>query len=181
RTCVVCKKRFDQSTLLGFFDSGSGVVFDLDSKIQRRKMYVCNTEDCKSKLDAWYTKYSKKERKRRTAKPAVETVAIDYASKILSLMQFARKAGKLIHGTDACLRGIFGTTIRLLVFAADLSDNTEKRIANKTKECTRSVPQIKLLDKSQLSAALGVPESAVFGITDKQFASKILEYWQAGN
>jgi len=102
-------------------------------------------------------------------------------SRILSLLQFARKAGKIIHGTDACLRGIFGSKIHLIVLAADISDNTLERILRKIDTIQRSVAQIKILDKSRLSQALGVPDTAVFGVTDKQFATRILELWQASN
>ena len=42
--------------------------------------------------------------------------------KIINLMQFARKDGKLIAGTDACLREHNSRGLRLIVIASDTAE-----------------------------------------------------------
>ncbi len=99
--------------------------------------------------------------------------------KIQNLMQFARKAGKLVAGVDACLRAMHRKHIHLIVIAADSSERTIKRVNFEIKESGAKLPVISFGNQSELSAALGLPKTGVFGISDKNFAAKIMDYWQA--
>jgi predicted RNA-binding protein YlxR (DUF448 family) len=60
RTCVVCKKTQEQSSLLSFFILPEGVVFDPKRQIQTRKFYLCQGNECLPGLDEWYKRYQKK-------------------------------------------------------------------------------------------------------------------------
>jgi len=42
-------------------------------------------------------------------------------SHIINLMQFARKAGKMVSGTDACLRDLRNNNLKLIIIAEDTS------------------------------------------------------------
>jgi ribosomal protein L7Ae-like RNA K-turn-binding protein len=100
-------------------------------------------------------------------------------AKMLNMMQFARKAGKMISGLDACIRGLNHQHIRLLVIAEDTSERTKKSIINLNNSSTYPVKMIVTGTQREISYALGLPVSGVFGISDKNFAVKIMEYWQA--
>lgn len=103
----------------------------------------------------------------------------DNTARIVNLMQFARKAGKVIAGTEACLRALHGKGLQLLVIASDTAPRTINRIENATADSGKKVPAIRISRRAELSAALGLPLTAVYGILDRQFASKMLEYYAA--
>lgn len=99
--------------------------------------------------------------------------------KILNLMQFARKAGKLVAGVDACTRGMHHRHIHLIVIAADTSERTVERIRYEIEAGGNKLLIILAGEQAELSSALGLPITGVFGISDKNFAAKMIEYWQA--
>ncbi|MFO8144144.1 MAG: ribosomal L7Ae/L30e/S12e/Gadd45 family protein [Candidatus Syntrophosphaera sp.] len=107
------------------------------------------------------------------------SLAKDMTDRIINLMQFARKAGKLTGGTDACLRALHGRGLYLLVIAGDTAERTTKKLVNATEESGRRIKIIRLGTKVGISTALGLPFTGVFGILDKQFAAKMLEYYAA--
>ena len=98
--------------------------------------------------------------------------------KILNLMQFARKAGKVIGGSEACMRAVERGNIHLLIIASDAAGRTLKRIERHVEACQSRVKILPGQDQKNISAALGMPDTAVFGISDKNFAAKMIEYWQ---
>jgi len=99
--------------------------------------------------------------------------------KIMNLMQFARKAGKLVAGMEACLRAMHRKHIHLIVLAADSSERTIKRVNFEIQDSGAKLPVISLGSQEELSIAVGLHKTGVFGISDKNFAAKIMEYWQA--
>lgn len=101
------------------------------------------------------------------------------AQKIVNLMQFARKAGKLVCGTEATMRGVTNHQIRLVIVADDAAERTIKRM-EQFLELSEQPPQLIRLGATEaISAALGLPITAVFGVADKNFALKMKEYWAA--
>lgn len=101
------------------------------------------------------------------------------AEKIINLMQFARKAGKLVCGAEATMRGVSHRQIRLVIVAADAAERTIKRM-EQFLELSEQPPQlIRLGSTEAISAALGLPKTAVFGVAEKNFALKMKEYWAA--
>ncbi|MCB5246940.1 MAG: ribosomal L7Ae/L30e/S12e/Gadd45 family protein [Candidatus Cloacimonetes bacterium] len=96
--------------------------------------------------------------------------------KIVNLMQFARKAGKLTAGADACLRELHSRGLRLVIIASDTAERTAARIEAALRERGDKVATLRLGTQEELSAALGLPLTGIFGITDKQFATRMLEY-----
>ena len=99
--------------------------------------------------------------------------------KILNLMQFARKAGKLIGGSDACIRELHHKHIHLFVIASDTAPRTVSRIEYELGEKKSKIMILRFGTQEELSAALGLPLTAVFGISDKNFAVKMIDYWQS--
>ncbi|MFO7659723.1 MAG: ribosomal L7Ae/L30e/S12e/Gadd45 family protein [Candidatus Cloacimonadaceae bacterium] len=101
---------------------------------------------------------------------------IDKEQKILTLIQFSRKAGKLVNGFEACKKEILNGKVRLLILTQDVADNTKDKIMKFVTETGIAVPTHQFGTQKELSAALGLPWTAVFGILDKNFASKIVSY-----
>ena len=101
----------------------------------------------------------------------------DKKSHIINLMQFARKAGKMVSGTDACLRDLRKNNLKLIIIAEDTSPKTVKRITDARNVLENFVPIIRWGTQKELSIALGLPVSGIFGIKDGQFAAKLLEYY----
>lgn len=60
RTCVICRQKDDMHKLLGFYLLEREIVFDINRVVQKRKMYVCHTEDCCGSLDKWLKKFLKR-------------------------------------------------------------------------------------------------------------------------
>ncbi|MEN6444484.1 MAG: ribosomal L7Ae/L30e/S12e/Gadd45 family protein [Candidatus Cloacimonas sp.] len=97
--------------------------------------------------------------------------------KIITLMQFARKAGKLVSGFDACERSLNKKNIALVILAEDSSERTKEKIKKYAETTGNRNKIIETGNQIEISAALGLPLTGVFGITDKSFAGKIMEYW----
>ncbi len=100
-------------------------------------------------------------------------------AKILNLMQFARKAGKLVSGMDACERALNHQIIKLLIIAEDSSSRSKAALKNKLLNLNSRIEMIETGTQKELSQALGLPVTGIFGISDKNFAAKIKEYWRA--
>jgi predicted RNA-binding protein YlxR (DUF448 family) len=60
RTCVICKTRFEQSSLLSFYLLGRDLVIDMNRAVSTRKKYVCTAEECLSKLPGWLARQNRK-------------------------------------------------------------------------------------------------------------------------
>ena len=97
--------------------------------------------------------------------------------RILTLMQFARKAGKLVSGFNACERAIGNKDIFLLILAMDSSERTREKMKKIAANADISSSVIETGSQQEISSALGLALTGVFGIKDKNFAAKIMEYW----
>lgn len=96
--------------------------------------------------------------------------------KILTLLGFCRKAGKLVVGTEKVLELIKSNKECLVILASDISNKTEKEIsyyANKGKAVViRTSYDLKTLSHATATTA------GIFATEDKGFCKAIL---QGGN
>lgn len=90
--------------------------------------------------------------------------------KILNLLGIARRAGRLLSGEEMVIEAIRKQKPTLVIVASDASQNTLKRI--KDKSTYYHVPCIELATRLQLSQAIGQQRS-VIALTDVGFAKKI--------
>lgn len=60
RTCVICKEKLEQDSLLSFYFLGSDIIFDIKRAVMARKRYVCNSEKCLTRLPKWLAGFRKK-------------------------------------------------------------------------------------------------------------------------
>lgn len=102
---------------------------------------------------------------------------MDKTAKAINLLQFARKAGKVVHGADACERAINRNKVYLVVLCEDLAPRSGAKIKRQVEESHCEIPVLVFGTQSAISAALGTPITGILGVTDKQFASSIQRYW----
>lgn len=97
--------------------------------------------------------------------------------RIISLLGIAKKAGKVISGTDMTVESVRSErkdAVKLFLLASDASANTLKRIENTG--AYYGIPIIKLsIDKTELARVTGKrSELSVVGITDEGFVSAMM-------
>ena len=97
--------------------------------------------------------------------------------RILSLLGLCRRAGKMSLGNDAVIASIANGEARLVICAADIAENTRKKIALAARES--SVPCLTLnRTKDNLGNAIG-KYCAVISVNDSGFAKKLVGYIQS--
>lgn len=94
-------------------------------------------------------------------------------AKAVNLMQFARRAGKLVHGFEACQQALGKNKLHLLVLAGDTSQRTAQGIMSKITESNSKITVLTMSSQAEISFALGLPLTGVFGISDKNFAEAV--------
>ncbi len=93
--------------------------------------------------------------------------------KFLTMLGFAMKSGKIITGDDTCEMFMKKRKIKLLIVAADASENTKDKFRFLTKQA--EVQIIEISTKEELSQAIGKYNRAVIGITDRKFSKALLK------
>jgi ribosomal protein L7Ae-like RNA K-turn-binding protein len=106
----------------------------------------------------------------------IEEEDIDVRQKVMTLLQFARKAGLLAHGFEACKKEIGVGKVKLLLLTTDIAKNTKDKIMSVIKLTESRCPVHKFGTQEEMSAALGLPFTGIIGILDNKFAQKILSY-----
>lgn len=104
--------------------------------------------------------------------------------KVISLIGIAKKAGKVLAGTDRIVESIRKKDkngVKLLLCSADASQNTLKRIGNTS--TFYGVPFYKLtVDKDELARIIGSDALvSVIGITDAGFGKAMTERLSENN
>ena len=95
-------------------------------------------------------------------------------NKVLTLLGFAAKAGKLFFGMDSCVNSLKKNGARLIVTAGNLSEKSRKEISFHA--TGNNVPVITLLDCDieTLSKAIG-RKAGIVAVNDQGFAKAISE------
>ncbi len=99
----------------------------------------------------------------------------DRAARIMTLLQFARKAGQLVYGHEICKKQMQSGNIFLLLTAQDLSEKTREKMRLAAQEAQKPVRMFATQD--EYGRALGLPRTGMIGILDNNFAQKILSYF----
>jgi len=101
--------------------------------------------------------------------------------KLKGMIGFARKAGKIIRGTDIVNEAVRQGAPKLyaVVVASDISENTRKRIVNCMTYYGQSFMD-SVLTTDELSKAIGSHGAvACVGVTDEGFAAQIIKNYEA--
>lgn len=91
----------------------------------------------------------------------------------LSLLGLAFRAGKCILGEEIILKEVRKGKVKLLLYANDISNQSEKRLLNKCG--TYNVAHMKVGSRQELSRAIGKHDRVAIAITDSGFAQKFTE------
>ena len=99
-------------------------------------------------------------------------------NKVVSLLGIAKKAGKVIAGTEMAVESVRSRkkdAVKLFILACDASANTVKRIENTS--AYYKIPVIRLeADKSELARIIGRhSEVSALGVTDQGFTDAMLK------
>ncbi|MCQ2771165.1 MAG: ribosomal L7Ae/L30e/S12e/Gadd45 family protein [Clostridia bacterium] len=94
---------------------------------------------------------------------------------LLFRIGLARKAGKLISGTELVCDAVRDGKVKLVVIASDASANSMKRITNCVKFYEQDSEIVDGLTTSDLGYAIGKSPVACIGITDDNFKKLILK------
>lgn len=98
--------------------------------------------------------------------------------KVLNLLGIAKRAGKLVMGTDSVLSIFPSKKIKLLFIASDASDATRDKFDKKA-----FFYQVSVVNKyttSELSASLGVAQIKLIGVIDQGFAEALIKEIERG-
>ncbi|WP_353892050.1 ribosomal L7Ae/L30e/S12e/Gadd45 family protein [Proteinivorax hydrogeniformans] len=98
---------------------------------------------------------------------------------MISLLGFARKAGKLNLGSTAVEKSIKADKARLVIITKDTSNNTKDKFY--TKASAKNIPIIEEYSRKELGNALGKGDVSVVSTADEGFAKAILKKWDGGN
>lgn len=93
--------------------------------------------------------------------------------KFLAMLGFAMKSGNIITGDDTCEMFIKKRRVKLLVVAADASENTKDKFRFLAKQSNLRLFEIST--KEELSQAIGKYNRAVIGVTNKKFADSLIQ------
>lgn len=91
--------------------------------------------------------------------------------KVLKLLGLAKRAGKLVVGTDAVISKLQANKLDLIFVASDASIATIDKIEKKA--FYYNVPIIKSFTSLEINHCIGANNNKVLGIIDKGFAKAI--------
>ena len=91
-------------------------------------------------------------------------------SNVLSSLGLIRKAGHLIYGSDAVTDAVRNGKANIVIVACDASDNTKKRVSDKSNTYGVRYEEIPFT-RAEIGQALGKPSCACAAICGDDFAS----------
>lgn len=100
-------------------------------------------------------------------------------NKVLNLLGIARRAGKLVMGTDSLIKVLPSKKVKLIFMATDASFATKDKIDKKAYFYNVSV--VTTYSTEELSKALGVGSIKIIGVIDDGFAKAMKENIERGD
>ena len=94
-------------------------------------------------------------------------------SKIVALLGFSRKAGKICSGDTAVLAAVKYRKAKLVLIAADAAQNTRNKIAELCNSLNIRV--IEFATKDELGHITGAASRAAIAINDNEFSKAIIK------
>lgn len=97
-------------------------------------------------------------------------------NKINSMLGLCMKAGKLAYGSDMCEEKMKYNKISLLIVAEDASEKTKEKFRWLAEQNSVNIYFYGMID--ELSHQVGKSNKAVYGIMDKNLASKLNQLFE---
>ena len=94
-------------------------------------------------------------------------------NKILTLIGFAKKSGKVFSGEETTLEKIKSRKAKIVFIASDAAENTSKRLRDKANY--RGIVICEIFSRDELGKAIGQQDRVSICINDKGFAEAIME------
>jgi predicted RNA-binding protein YlxR (DUF448 family) len=130
RTCIVCRQKKTKSLVNRFVVINDEVVLDIKHKINSYGYYVCDENECHTNLSKVIKK--KKMKKLNVNDECFENFndekEVDIDQKIISLLQLAKRAGKINFGSDTVLKIMKKEKSGLIIITNDLATKSQDRI-----------------------------------------------------
>lgn len=98
-------------------------------------------------------------------------------NKLLSLLGFAQKAGKLASGDETCELWLKRRKVKLVLVASDAAENTLEKWQHAGR--SHKVPVVVISDRDTLSHAIGKTNRTVLAVLDHGFARQLMKIVQA--
>lgn len=92
-------------------------------------------------------------------------------NKLLSLLGFAQKAGKLATGDETCELYLKRKKVKLIILASDAAENTLEKWQRAG--LNHHVPILVIADRDTLSQAIGKVNRTVVAVLDSGFAKQL--------
>lgn len=99
--------------------------------------------------------------------------------KLLNYLGLAKKAGKLVQGTDAVLKNLRSEKTNIMFVASDASDATKEMVTKKG--LFYNIPVIDKISTDELSKSIGANNIKVIGVNDTGFAKAMLVELERGD
>ena len=97
----------------------------------------------------------------------------EIVQKMMNLLHFAKKAGKLKFGFDACKFSCLAGDSALLILASDLAENSKKEFFKLGQN--KSVKLLELATKSFFGESFNNREVGIISVEDVNFANGIMQ------
>lgn len=94
--------------------------------------------------------------------------------KVEQYLGLAARAGALVAGEQWVVKAISKKQVRLVILAADASDNTKKKIQDKCR--SYSVPLRFYADRYRLGHCVGKDQRVVVGVKNSGFARELMKH-----
>lgn len=104
------------------------------------------------------------------------TIPLATPDAIWRLIGLARRAGKIVFGSEAVERAARSGKVSLLILSGDAGPNTTGRLEQVGR--VTDTPLIFVSDRMTFGHWTGQPQRVVAGITDQGFADRLLALWQ---
>lgn len=98
--------------------------------------------------------------------------------KIGGLLGLARKAGKVVFGTESTIEAIHKKQVKLVIVAQDAADRTKKNLEQIATE--QKVPFYIYGTIEELSKSIGQQNKAIVGIKEIHFSNEIIKIMNNG-
>lgn len=160
RLCVCCGIERPKSEMIRVVTKDDESQVDETGKAHGRGAYICKNEKCiKDCFD-----------KGLISKEIMEECLDELKRSRLQLIAISMKAGKIASGEFQCEEAVRSRTAKLVVIAADASDNTKDKFKSKCDHYR--IPVMEFSDREELGKIIGKSDRAVVAFTDEALSDQ---------
>jgi ribosomal protein L7Ae-like RNA K-turn-binding protein len=100
-------------------------------------------------------------------------------NKLVSMISLCQKSGNLLSGEANCENAIKSKKAKVIIVAADASDNTKKKFSNSA--VYYKIPIYYFLTREELGTITGKKVRAVLTVMDDNFSAQIINLFEIVN